>query len=176
VTAETFLEHVCQAVGCPGRHSRKLGPGWCRLSVRERRNWLLSADRAAVQGCWLLPRSPGSHGQEMLCCNPSWHVGSWSRQHTDWGVGRSGWPRVCRCQWSYILQRLRTTTQSLIVLETVWPVTIPTAREQMWKGRGSCSGLTQLVKSRESLACLQLCSGSFVGRWRMLCSCRLAAR
>ena len=26
-----------------------------------------------------------------FCCNPSWHVGSWSRRHTDWGVGTLGW-------------------------------------------------------------------------------------
>jgi len=57
-----------------------------------------------------------------------------------------------------------TQPLSLIVLETDRPVTIPTARGQTWQGRGSCSGLTQLVKSWESLAYLQLCSGSPVGR------------
>ena len=40
------------------------------------------------------------------------------------------------------LQHLRTTIQSLIVLETDRPVSIPTAREQTWQGRGSCLGLT----------------------------------
>ena len=35
-----------------------------------------------VQSCWMLPRSPGFRCQ-MFCCNPSWHVGSWSHQHTD---------------------------------------------------------------------------------------------
>jgi len=40
------------------------------------------------------------------------------------------------------------------------PVTIPTARGQTWQDHDSWSGLTQLVKSWESLACLQLCSGS----------------
>ena len=44
-----------------------------------------------------------------------------------------------------------------------------------WQGRSSCSGLTQLVKSWESLAYLQLCSGSPVGRWWRPCSYRLAA-
>jgi len=29
-----------------------------------------------------------------FCCNPRWHVSSWSHQHTDWGVGTSGWPLV----------------------------------------------------------------------------------
>ena len=53
----------------------------------------------------------------------------------------------------------------LIVLETDRPVTIPIAHEQTWQGRGSCSGLTQLVKSWESLAYLRFCSGSPVGRW-----------
>jgi len=38
----------------------------------------------------------------------------------------------------YIIRRLRTTTQSLISLESGRPVTIPTAREQTWQGRDSC--------------------------------------
>ena len=57
-----------------------------------------------------------------------------------------------------------------------WSVTIPTACGQTWQGRDSCSGLTQLVKSWESLACLQLCSGSPVGWWCKPCSYRLAAQ
>jgi len=116
------------------------------------------------------------------CCNPSWRAGNWSRQHTGWGVGTSGWSlewvvsmEVCRRWWSCILWRLRTTTQSLIVLETDQPVTIPTAHGQTWQGRDSFSGLTQLVRSRESLAYLQLCSGSPAGRWWKPCSYRLAA-
>ena len=56
-----------------------------------------------------------------------------------------------------------------------WPVTILTAREQTWQGRASSSWLAQLVRSWESLACLQLCSGSPVGRWWMPCSYRLAS-
>ena len=122
-----------------------------------------------VQGCWMLPGSPG-YCRQMFCCNPNWHVGSWSRQRTDWGVGTSWWSlvwmasvEICRRWWSFILRRLRTT--SLIILETDRPVTIPTAHGQTWQGCDSCSGLTQLVKSWESLACLQLCSGSPVGRW-----------
>ena len=39
-------------------------------------------------------QKPGSQRQEMLCRNPSWHAGNWSRQHTGWGVGTSGWPLV----------------------------------------------------------------------------------
>jgi len=39
-----------------------------------RRNWQLPLGRTAARGCWLLPRSPGSHLQEIFCCNPSWHV------------------------------------------------------------------------------------------------------
>jgi len=75
------------------------------------------------------------------------------------------------------MRRLRTTTQSLIALETDRPVSIPSARGQTWQGRASCSGLTQLVRNRESLACLKLCSGSpVVGRGQMPCSCRLAAQ
>jgi len=101
----------------------------------------------------------------------------------DWGVGMSGWSlvwvasvKVCRRWWSYILRLLRTTTQSLIVLETDWPVTIPTAHGQTWQGCDSCSGLTQLVRSWKSLVCLQLCSGSPVGRWWKPCSYWLAAQ
>jgi len=80
----------------------------------------------------------------MLCCNPSWHAGNWSRQRTDRGVGTSGWSlewvasvEVCRRWRSYNLRRLRATTQSLIDLETDRPVTIPTARGQTWQGRDS---------------------------------------
>ena len=58
----------------------------------------------------------------------------------------------------YILPRLRTNTQPLIAQETDSPLTIPTTRGQRWQVRASCSGLTQLVRSWESLACLQLCS------------------
>ena len=32
--------------------------------------------------------------QDMFCCNPSWRVGSWSHQRTDWGVGTSVWQLV----------------------------------------------------------------------------------
>jgi len=36
VTARAFQEHVCPAVGCPGRNSRKPGPVGADLpSVRE---------------------------------------------------------------------------------------------------------------------------------------------
>jgi len=94
VTAGTFQEHACRGVDCPGRNSRRPGLGWCQRSIGERRSWLFPLGYTTVQGCWMLPRSPGSHRQEMFCCNPSWHVGSWSHQHTDWGVGTSGWPLV----------------------------------------------------------------------------------
>jgi len=130
----------------------------------------------------MLPRNSGSHHQATFCCNPSWHVGSWSHQHKDWRVRTSGWPlvwiarvEVCRRKWSYILRRLRTTTQSLIALETDRPVTIPNARGQTWLGRDACSGLTQPEKIRESLTCIHLCSGSPAGRWWMPCSYRLVA-
>jgi len=90
VIAGTFLEHVCSAVGCPGQHSQRPGPGWRRCSICERRNWLLPLGCTAARGCWLSPRSPGSHRQGMFCCNPSWRVGSWSHQHTNWDVGMPG--------------------------------------------------------------------------------------
>ena len=89
MNAGTFLEHVCPGVGSPGRNLRRPGPGWYPRHIGEERNWLLLLGHAAVQGCWMLPKSPGSHRQEMFCCNSSWHVGSWSHQHTDWGVGTS---------------------------------------------------------------------------------------
>ena len=183
VTTGTFQEHICLAVGCPGRNSRRSGLGWCRRSNGERRNWLFPLGCTTVQDCSMLPMSPSSYRPGILCCNPSWHAGSWSRQHTDWGVGTSGWSlgwvasvEVCRRWWSCILRRLRTTTLPLIVLETYRPVTIPTARGQTWQCRNSCTGLTQLVRSWESLACRQLCSGSPVGRWWKPCSYRLAAQ
>ena len=138
-TAGTFLGHVCLVVGCPGRRSRWPGLGWCQRSNSERRNWLFSLCCATVQDCWMLPRSPGSHRPGIFCCNPSWRAGSWSHQRTGWGVGTSGWSlewvasvEVCRRWRSCILRILRTTTQSLIVLETDRPVTIPTARGQTW--------------------------------------------
>ena len=87
VTSGTFLKYVCPSVGCSGRNLRRPGLGWCWRSIGER-SWVFSLGYATVQDCLMLPRSPGSHGQEMFCCNPSWHVGSWSHQHTDWGVGR----------------------------------------------------------------------------------------
>jgi len=91
VTARTFLGHVCPAVGCPGRGSWRPGLGWCRRSNGERRNWLFPLGCTKVQGCWMLPKSPGSHRPGMLCCNPSWRAGNWSHQRTGWGVGTSGW-------------------------------------------------------------------------------------
>jgi len=42
--------HVCPAVGCPARDSRRPGLGWCPRSISERRNWLFPLDHAAVQG------------------------------------------------------------------------------------------------------------------------------
>ena len=49
VSAGTFLEHVCSAVGCPGRNSRRPGPGWYRRSIGERRNWMLPLHHAVYQ-------------------------------------------------------------------------------------------------------------------------------
>jgi len=82
------------AVGYPGRGSRRPGLGWCWRSIGERRNWLFTLDRTAVQGCMMFPRSQGSQRQEMFCCYPSWRVAGWSHQRTDWGVGTSWWPLV----------------------------------------------------------------------------------
>ena len=114
----------------------------------------------------------------ILCCQKN------RKLRAGWGVGTSGWSlervasvEVCRRWWSCILRCLRTTTQFLIVLETDRPVTIPTARGQTWQGRGSCSGVTQLVRSWKSLAYLQLlCNWSRVRRWWKPCSYRLAAQ
>ena len=149
----------------PGFDSWKKKGFWVIENSQKNRFWVQEnlgwKHYTTVQGCWMLCRSPGSHPQ-MFRCIPSWHIGSWSRQHTDWGVGMSGWPlvwiasvEVCRHWWSCIQRHLRTTTQSLIVLENDRPVTIPTTHGQMWPAHGSCSGLTQLVKSWESRACLQ---------------------
>jgi len=75
-------------------NSRRSDLDWCQRSNGERRSWLFPLGCTTVQGCWMMPRSPGSSRQGKFCCNPSWHAGSWSRQHrpTDWGVGTSGWP------------------------------------------------------------------------------------
>jgi len=90
LTTGTFLEHVCPAVGCPSRHPRWPDPGCGRRSISERRSWLLPLSCAAAQGCWLLPRKPGYHRQEMQHYNPNWHAASSSRQHRDWCAGTSG--------------------------------------------------------------------------------------
>ena len=58
-----------------------------RCSIGEWRNWLLPFGHTTVQGFWMLPKSLGSHHQ-MFCCNPSWHVVSWSRH---WDVWTWGW-------------------------------------------------------------------------------------
>jgi len=63
-----------------------------------------------------------------------------------------------------MLMILYTTTSthnySLFAREANRPVTIPTTSELTWQDRASCSGLTQLVRSWELLACRQLRSGS----------------
>ena len=48
VTAGTFLGHVCPAVGCPDRGSRRPGLGWCRRSIGERRNCVFLLGCATV--------------------------------------------------------------------------------------------------------------------------------
>ena len=70
MTAVTSLEHVYPAVGCLGRNSRRPGPDWCRRPTGERRNWLLPLGNTAVQGCWMLTRSPGFHRQEISVVIP----------------------------------------------------------------------------------------------------------
>ena len=53
------------------RNLRKPSPGWCRRSIGERRNLVFPLGHTTVQVCWMLPRTPGFHRQEMFCCNPS---------------------------------------------------------------------------------------------------------
>ena len=126
---------------------------------RERTNWLLPLSHAAAQGCWQLPVSQGYQRQEMLFCKHSWHAGRWSLQQADWvwecRVGsRCEW-RFFGRYWSWILRRLRTNTQSLMLWKLIEQCPFKTAREQTWQGRASCSGLTQLVESWELLAHLR---------------------
>jgi len=156
VAAGTFLEHVCSAVGCPRRNSRRPDLGWCRRAIGERKKLAVSFGSYSSPRLLNVAQESRLSPSGVFCWNPSWHVGSWIRQHTDWCVGTSGWSyvwvanvEICRRKWSYILRRLRTTTQSLVVLETDRP-----ARGQTWQGRPSCSGLTQLVRRGGSLACL----------------------
>jgi len=75
-----------------------------------------------------------------------------------------------------ILQRLRTTIQSLLLRRLIdqWPFQ-PLVDKHL-QSCASWSGLTQLVRIWESLACLHLCSGSPVGRWWKPCSCNLATQ
>jgi len=93
VTAGTLDTSVRQSAVLPETREGQVWVGALVPSVREETGcflWTMQQSR----GCLMLPRSLGSHRQEMFCCNPSWHVGSWSRQHTDCGVVTSGWPLV----------------------------------------------------------------------------------
>ena len=87
-----------------------------------------------VQGCWMLPRSPGSHHQEMFCCNPvdmlavtNIQTWVWERQDGRWCESRT---------WRFVDVNdlvscdVYAEPLSLIVLKTDRPVTIPTARGQ----------------------------------------------
>ena len=56
--------------------------------------WEMKPAAWVIQQSKVLGCCPGSHRQKMFCCNPSWHVGSWSHQRIAWGVGTSGWPLV----------------------------------------------------------------------------------
>jgi len=53
VTTGTFLEYVCPAVHCPGRHA-KVRSALVPMFHGEGRNWTLHLGHRAVQGCWLL--------------------------------------------------------------------------------------------------------------------------
>jgi len=97
VTAGTFLGHVCPAVGCPGRNSRRPGLGWCRCSNGERRNWLFPSC-TTVQGYWMLPRSPGSHSRGCCVVTPvdmlaievaNVQTGVWERRDGRWSESRA---------------------------------------------------------------------------------------
>ena len=123
MTAGTFLEHVCLAFSCHGRHSRRPSPGLCRRSIDERRNGLHPLSLAA-EGYWLLPRKPGSHRQEMLCCNPTWHFGGRSRQHTDWKCRDGCWWESRRWRFVYVNDLIYHATSahdhSVSVFSVVW--------------------------------------------------------
>jgi len=60
MTLGTFLEHVCPAVGCSGRNSRRPGLGWCRRSIGDRRSWLFplgccpEVQAFTVRGCFVV--------------------------------------------------------------------------------------------------------------------------
>jgi len=48
-------------------------------TFHERRNWLFPLGYTTVQGCWMLPRNPGSLRQGVFCCcSPltCWHLKS----------------------------------------------------------------------------------------------------
>ena len=73
MAAGAFLGHVCPAVGCPSRCSRRPGLGWLRRSNGEKRNWLFPLGCTTVQGSWMLPRSPGSHRPGNKLLSPGSH-------------------------------------------------------------------------------------------------------
>jgi len=57
-------------VGFPDKNMWRPSLGWRKLSIMKRRNWLFPFGYITVQGCWMLPRSPGSHHQEMFFVTP----------------------------------------------------------------------------------------------------------
>ena len=71
--------------------------------TREDLVWI-GADFPSVRGengcfLWVIQQSkvvgccPGVQALTIgRCCYPSWHIASWNRQRTDWGVATSGWP------------------------------------------------------------------------------------
>ena len=87
----------------------------------------------------MMPRSPGSHRQGCFVVAPfDILVAEVSNIQTGVWERRDG--RRCESRaWRFVDVNdliscdLRTTTQSLIVLETDRPVTIPTAHEETWQ-------------------------------------------
>ena len=89
---------------CSSRDSRKEAAlsESVPLGLGARRIWLFPLDHATLQDCWMLPRYACSHRQEVFCCNPTWYVGNWSHQHTDWGLERRD-DRWCEMwEWRFV--------------------------------------------------------------------------
>ena len=90
-TTGTILEHVCRLSWPKPAKARSER---CRRSIGEGRNGLLPFDHTAVKGCWMLPRSLGSHHQGMFCWRPQ--LTCWQLRSPTYRLGweTSGWPLV----------------------------------------------------------------------------------
>jgi len=150
----------CQPDTCHGRHWWRPDPGWCQVPSK-----LATPLGCATTQSWLLlPKTPGSHHQEMLCRLTCWQLKlpaywlvTWlSVWVTNIEVYRHWWPCI---QWC-----LHTTTHSLIALETDQVVSLLAALQQrslFWfelAEHGWLQQILQLCNLLRSNLCNLLCN------------------